>query len=80
MNSITIYVELLDEGTPTLRPTRGIHVADDIYRLLPTPNYDPEDETWQFLPGSLVRCEWQDNSFAGRRILVAIALAQEGNE
>lgn len=79
MNSVKIYVELLDEETPTIRPTSGIHVVDKIYRLLPAPNYDPEDETWLFPPGSLVQCEWQDNSYAGR-ILVAIALAPEGNE
>ena len=61
-----IYVELLDEGTPTIRPTKGIFVADNIYRLLPTPNYDPEDETWMFHPGSLVRCEWEDTWYLGR--------------
>jgi hypothetical protein len=77
INSKKIYVELLDEGTPTIRPTSGIHIADNIYRLLPTPNYDPEDETWLFPPGSLVQCEWQENSFLGT-ILVAIALAPEG--
>lgn len=77
MNSKKIYVELLDEGTPTIRPTNGIHIADNIYRLLATPNYDPEDETWLFLPGTLVQCEWQENSFLGT-ILVAIALAPEG--
>ena len=48
MNSITIYVKLLDEETPTIRPTSGIHVVNNIYRLLPAPNYDPEDETWLF--------------------------------
>lgn len=76
MNSITIYVKLLDEETPTIRPTSGIHVVNNIYRLLPAPNYDPEDETWLFPPGSLVQCEWRDHSY-GDRILVAIALAPE---
>ncbi len=80
MNSVKIYVELLDEETPTIRPTSGIHVVDNIYRLLPAPNYDPEDETWLFPPGSLVHCEWQNHSYYGDRILVAIALAPEGNE
>lgn len=75
VDSAKIYVELLDEGTPTIRPTTGIYVAENVYRLLPTANYDPDDETWAFLPGSVVRCEWQDNPFC-RRILVANVLAE----
>lgn len=52
----TIYVELLDEGTTVARPTQGEALAGDVYRLLPTADYDPEDEHWEFPPGSVVRC------------------------
>lgn len=67
--TVPIYVELLDEGTFVLRPTRAIVLAKNRYRLLPTPNYNPELETWKFLPGSEVSCESQ---FRGNKwILVA---------
>ena len=51
-----IYVHLLNEGTTVMRPTRGIALGRDVYRLLPTKDYDPVDEHWQFPPGSVVRC------------------------
>jgi hypothetical protein len=57
-----IYVYLLDEGTDVWRPTKGQRVGDFIYRLLSTENYDPEIEEWEFPPGSIVRCEYQDLS------------------
>jgi hypothetical protein len=40
-----------------------------IYKLLPTSNYDPEDEQWQFLPGTIVHCMFETHD--GNRILVA---------
>ena len=55
--SVEIYVQLLEEGTPTARPTQAIPLSNGLYKILPTPNYDPEDEIWEFLPGSIVRCE-----------------------
>lgn len=62
METETVHVELLDEGTPTLRPVEAVPLGDDCYRLVPTPDYDPEDETWAFLPGTVVRCLRQDRS------------------
>lgn len=53
----TVYVELLDEGVPTWRPTSAESLGQGRYRLLATDSYDPEDETWQFLPGTVVTCE-----------------------
>ena len=54
-NLVTIYVSLLDEGTPCSRPTLAESVGDGLFRLLETPNYDPQDEHWEFPPGSVVR-------------------------
>ena len=51
-----IYIQLLDEGTTTFRPTQGFPLGGNIFRVLPTPDYNPENETWEFIPGSLVRC------------------------
>jgi len=56
-----ICVRLLDEGTETVRPTQGVALGNNVYKLLPTSNYDPEDERWEFLPGSIVRCEKSNN-------------------
>jgi len=55
-NTKTIYVPLFDEGTTVVRPTQGISLGDDVYRVLATPDYDPRDEHWAFAPGSVVRC------------------------
>ena len=52
----TIYVELLNEGTSAWRPTMGRRVGPQAFELLATPNYDPEHEEWQFVPGTVVRC------------------------
>jgi hypothetical protein len=52
-----VYVRLLDEGTDVSRPTEAIDLGDGLLRLLPTPNYNPEDETWEFPPNSVVRAE-----------------------
>lgn len=60
MDEITkIHVGLLDEGTPTLRETGAISLGKNLYKILPTPNYNPESETWEFVPGSVVKCELQ---------------------
>jgi hypothetical protein len=53
----TVCVQLLDEGTPTWRPAPVEDLGESQYRLLPTDNYDPEDEAWEFLAGTVVICE-----------------------
>ena len=55
--TVEIYVQLLEEGTPTARPTQAIPLSNGLYEILPTSDYDPADEIWEFLPGSIVRCE-----------------------
>lgn len=56
--TVTIYIQLLEEGTPCARPTQAIPLGNDLYKLLPTADYDPEDEFWDYLPGAVVRCEY----------------------
>lgn len=65
----TVYVHLLDEGTTVLRPTKAVHLHDQIYRLLPTEDYDLETELWQFPPGTVAECVWEERSEG--RVLVA---------
>ena len=66
---IAVYVQLLNEGTSTYRPTTAELLPDGRYRLLPTPNYDPEDEGREFLPGSIVRVVQE--RFAAGEVMVA---------
>ena len=56
-NTVELQVRLLNEGTTVSRPTQALDMGDGIFELLPTPDYDPEDEEWEFPPGSLVRVE-----------------------
>lgn len=65
----TVYIPLLDEGTTVWRPTKANRVHDLVYRLLPTDDCDPEAELWQFAPGSIVECAWEERDEI--RVLVA---------
>ena len=67
----TIYIPLLEEGTVVFRPTQGVALGTDVFRVLPTDDYDPEDEVWKFPPGAVVRCEKQKRD--GEEILIAVS-------
>jgi hypothetical protein len=54
-----VYVQLLGEGTRVFRPTTAAPVRAGVVRLLPTEHYNPNDENWEFKPGSIVRIEQQ---------------------
>ncbi|MAY75027.1 MAG: hypothetical protein CMJ31_09995 [Phycisphaerae bacterium] len=71
-SSTQIYVELIDEAVLVWRPVQAVHLRDSVYRIS-TQDYDREDETWEFEPGDVVRCE-NVNSSDGP-ILVAIERA-----
>ena len=69
----TVYVALVDEGLDVWRPAQAKRIQDDIYELLPSSDYDPTDERWQFPPGTRVVCEERPTAdgsalFAVRRI------------
>ena len=65
----TIFVRLIGEGTDVLRPAQAIVLPNGLYRLEQPVDYVPEDEEWQFLPGTTVSCEPQTHE--GESILVA---------
>lgn len=52
-----VFVKLLNEGTDVWRPVPGIPLGEDVYQLVQPVWYSPEDEEWEFLPGSNVVCE-----------------------
>ena len=56
MTTLEVYVELLDEGVRVWRPVPAHRVDEETYVLLRPEDYDGDDETWQFPPGSVVRC------------------------
>jgi hypothetical protein len=53
----------------------GTKIKENVYRVSATDDYDPEDEEWEYLPGSIVRCEMQVRE--GRKILVAVKRIDE---
>lgn len=54
---VEVFVELLDEGIPTWRPTMAIPLGGSLFQILATPNYDPENEAWTFLPDTTIALE-----------------------
>lgn len=64
-----IYIPLLNEGTKVYRPTFGELVEEGLFRVLPAENYDPLDESWAYIPGTIVKCE--NKTFDGKTVLIA---------
>lgn len=54
----TIYVALTDEAVDVWRPVEAISEGGAVYRITDEPA--PPNETWEFPPGSRVRCERRD--------------------
>ena len=50
---MTIYVQLLNEGTDVWRPVEATQLSDNTYSIEGTV---PGGEEWAFAPGSVVRC------------------------
>jgi len=75
MNIVTIYIRLLDEGTEVSRPAQAEQIEDGIFRLLASPDYDAEDERWEFVPGTIVHAERRADS-EGEFLLAVAQLRQ----
>jgi hypothetical protein len=69
--SITVYVKLLNEGVPVFRPVPARVLGKDTFVLESTPDYESAEETWEFLPGTKVRCEYRQ--LDRETVLVAVA-------
>jgi hypothetical protein len=54
---IDLYVRLLNEGTEVFRPTSASELGGGLFCLIATPDYDPDLEEWEILPGEMVRIE-----------------------
>ena len=51
---MTIYVELLDEGTSCWRPVEASNLANGRFQIT---GLQPDAENWQFKSGDIVECE-----------------------
>ena len=63
----TVYVRLCDEGVDVWRPVTAESVGTGLRRLM---GPMPPEETWQYPPGAVVRCEYR--KLSGGRVLVAV--------
>jgi hypothetical protein len=69
--TVEIYVRLLDEGTECSRPTQALDLGNGLFKVLPSFDYDPRDEVWEFPPNSIVRSEVKLSQ--GKEFLFAVA-------
>ena len=59
----SVYVRLMNEGgVISYRPAASELIAPDIVKLIAHSGYCPEDEEWEFKPGSIVRVATKDLS------------------
>ena len=68
-NTFKIHIPLLNEGTVVYRPTLGLRIDANVYRVLPTDRYETSGEEWEFPPGSMVECVLETRG--GVEVLVA---------
>ncbi|MDR1305695.1 MAG: hypothetical protein LBK76_10825 [Verrucomicrobiales bacterium] len=74
----TLYVRLMDEGTEVFRPTEAELLSDGCFKLLPIEGYDPDDENWEFPPGSIVRAI--ERKLDGEKALIAVRVDYDGDK
>lgn len=68
---VQIYVQLLDEGSiEVFRPVQAIAISKNEYKILGFDDYDPETETWEFVPGTVVSARMAEDD-KGDKFLVA---------
>jgi hypothetical protein len=65
---VTIYVHIPEDEAS--KPVQAEKIGQNLYRILPADDYDPEDAEWEFPPGSIVRCE--EREYDGMRYLQAV--------
>jgi hypothetical protein len=52
-----VYIKLLDEGTIVYRPVPAFRIDSNIYQINGNEFYNPDDENWEFIPGTIVNVE-----------------------
>jgi hypothetical protein len=74
---IKIAVPLLNEGTQASRYTLAKQIGENFFQVLAGEYYDPENEEWEFLPGSIVRCEIAIDFLRNKKHLRAVEIRNE---
>ena len=64
------YIQLLGEGTKVYRPVPALEVTQNIFEIQGDEIYDPDDEEWEFGPGTRVIAE--PRRLDGEFVLLAI--------
>jgi hypothetical protein len=72
---VTIFVALVEEGTDVWRPVQARPLDGNLYRIIGV-EADVSDETWQFSPGAIVRCE-RKRLTDGQVSVIAVGLSEE---
>ena len=76
-NNEIIYVQLLNEGTVTYRPVSAKKLSESIYQLLGEDIHDPEDEEWEFLPGTIVKANYRKfELLPGKKEILLVAVSK----
>lgn len=74
----TVYVKLLEEGTEVFRPVPAIAQSGSRYLLGGQEFFYPDNERWEFPPGSIVEVELKELS--GEAVLVAVRLMESDSK
>ena len=71
MKTVTIYVNLENEGVDTWRPVNAQKVDQGKY-LIPEETIIPDGEVWRFQPGMVVRCVPTEKKDGEEETLLAV--------
>lgn len=70
---VRVYVRPLEEGTVVFRPALARPITPPVVELLIPEDYDPDDEEWEFQPGTTVYVERRE--LEGEQVLIAVQVA-----
>jgi hypothetical protein len=76
MTTDKIYVALLEEGADIWRPVPALKIDRNTYVVLQPDDYSPDDEKWEFAPGSVVIVE--QRTISDGTILAAVRRTSAG--
>lgn len=75
---VKIYVNLLAEGFPQALGTKAVQavaLGNNLFKLLPTEDYNHGERHWEIVPGSIVRAIKQRRN--GEQFLLAVPLSPD---
>ncbi len=72
---LVVYVQLMNEGTRVYRPVAAVPIGVSTVRLVAVDAYDPDIETWEFPPGTIVHVE--SKQLSSGEVMVAVCEAPD---